>query len=509
MNTSSACADVDAREFLASDPRLAILESGPGILAGHTSPADLVPVVERLMSRPGARFADLFATADTGLTAHTVIALDADGIYVTVNSPIPGGTMPWLADSVPAAFVEECELFEQFGLDPPEEQLLNRIAVPPDPGGGRSRLPDHALASRATHLPYTVGGHAFEFPVGPVHATGVESVYYGLVTSGEEVVDLFLQTWHKYRGIQRRLPGLEPDRALFLVERSEGLSAASTATAYCCAVEQALGMAVLPQTQRDRAVCVELERLYNHAQSVVALAQSTGLFVGQAHAEIALEKLLRLNAAVAGHRYLFGTVRVGHNRGIDVGRLRSGIRPIVQELRGVIDAILDTNSCVDRLEAAGIVEAEQSEALGLVGPIARACGSTVDLRRDHPEVGTGHPDLAVATEPDGDCLARLLVRRNEIDESGRILEHLADDCLTSSSEERPGNGWGLGAVESPRGETLVWVEVEGGLLKQIRIRTASARNWRGFAEALRSQNVFTDVAIIEASFWLTVAGRVP
>ena len=35
---------------------------------------------------------------------------------------------------------------------------------------------------------------------------------------------------------------------------------------------------------------------------------------------------------------------------------------------------------------------------------------------------------------------------------------------------------------------------------------ASARNWRGFDDACRSQNVFTDIPIIEASFWLTAAG---
>jgi Ni,Fe-hydrogenase III large subunit len=48
----------------------------------------------------------------------------------------------------------------------------------------------------------------------------------------------------------------------------------------------------------------------------------------------------------------------------------------------------------------------------------------------------------------------------------------------------------------------------GGGVARGRLRTASARNWRAFDDAVRSQNVFTDVPIIEASFWLTVAGRV-
>ena len=50
-------------------------------------------------------------------------------------------------------------------------------------------------------------------------------------------------------------------------------------------------------SQRTRAVALELERLYNHAAAMAALCQSTGLTVGQSAAEIALERLLRLNAA--------------------------------------------------------------------------------------------------------------------------------------------------------------------------------------------------------------------
>ena len=45
-----------------------------------------------------------------------------------------------------------------------------------------------------------------------------------------------------------------------------------------------------------------------------------------------------------------------------------------------------------------------------------------------------------------------------------------------------------------------------GRIDQARLRPASVRNWRAFDDAARAQNVFTDIPIIEASFWLTVAG---
>jgi len=47
----------------------------------------------------------------------------------------------------------------------------------------------------------------------------------------------------------------------------------------------------------------------------------------------------------------------------------------------VIEALLITNSHVDRLEATGIVPPEDAHRLSLVGPVARASGPAIDVRR--------------------------------------------------------------------------------------------------------------------------------
>ena len=63
------------------------------------------------------------------------------------------------------------------------------------------------------------------------------------------------------------------------------------------------------------------------------------------------------------------------------------------ELRRAADALLATNSFLDRLEATGILTAEQARRLGLVGPVARATGLAVDAAADQPRGGpyAGHP----------------------------------------------------------------------------------------------------------------------
>jgi Ni,Fe-hydrogenase III large subunit/Ni,Fe-hydrogenase III component G len=483
--------------------------------------ADLEDVVRRLAAHPGARLADVFASGGNPAidsdpaVLRLVWGLDSDQRYLVTESVIEGERYPSLSDIAPAAFAEECEIYEQFGIRPAGSKPLNRVALPPSAGPEFPRLGRAPAQPPADlHAPHVVGGHAFEFPFGPVRQVGVESLYYGLVTSGEEVVDLYLFTWHKHRGVEWRLRNAAPREALFHVERTEGLGAVGVSWAFAAAAEAALGLEPPAEALRARAIALELERMYNHAAATAALCQSTGLVIGQAAAEIALERLLRLNAAAFGHRYLFGVVDIGGARtGPDTQALRRELPGAYGELRRAAGALLATNSFLDRLEATGILTQEAARRLGLVGPVARATGLAVDVRADHPAGPYAGLPLTVATGDGGDVLARFQVMLAEAAESVRLIGELLEAGAGPGTASLPEGGGrqagrsGLGWAESSRGEALAWVALDGsGRITRARLRPASVRNWRGFDDACRSQNVFTDVPIIEASFWLTVAG---
>jgi Ni,Fe-hydrogenase III large subunit/Ni,Fe-hydrogenase III component G len=487
--------------------------TGDGEVTSIRVPAGMLEAAVGHLASRHARLADMFAAGADPAALHLVWALDGERRYVLVCCDIAGEEYPALSDIAPAAFTEECEIYEQFGVRPANGRPLNRLVLPPHAGPGFPRLGRQPARSPAeAHAPHTVGGQAFEFPFGPVRQVGVESLYYGLVTSGEEIVDLYMFTWHKHRGLEWRLQGQEPRAALFTVERAEGLSAIAVSWAFAAAVEAATGTRPTAAAQRTRAVALELERLYNHAAATAALCQATGLSVGQSAAEIALEKLLRLNAAAFGHRYLFGVMDIGGaRRGPDAAALLGELPGVHDELRRTADALLATNSFADRLEATGIVTAEQATRLGLVGPVARAAGVAIDTRLCQP----GPPYLdhppAIAIRTAGDVLARFGVMQAEAAESVRLIGKLLDAGTGTGSPDLDGAAGGprsgFGWAESSRGEALAWVALDSaGRITRARLRPASARNWRGFDDACRSQNVFTDVPIIEASFWLTVAG---
>jgi len=464
-----------------------------------------------LATEHGARLADLFGdeTSDGTVVLRAVYAMDRERRFLILECPLESAHFPPLSDLDPAAFVEESELYEQFGIRPAGGQRLNRVLVPPHqantfgtPGRRRHQQVAH------DYEPHVVSGEAIEFPFGPVRVAGWESLYTGLVTTGEEVLDLYLMQWHKHRGVERRLSGLDPEQATFFVERTDGLSTVGDTVAFCRAIETLTKTSIPEDAQSTRAVALELERIYNHTASIAAVCQTTGLSVGQARVEIVLERLLRLNAAAFGHRYLFGIVRPGGvARAPRLSPIREELGVLLDELRDITSGLLGTNSYVDRLEATGIVTAEQAHRLSLVGPVARASGQDIDSRRDHPADPSDDPPPTVATGSTGDVLARMQVMLAEVDEAQRLIERRLDSAGPARKPVQPAAGDGLGWAESPRGEALARVSMTGdGRIRRARLRPASVRNWRAFDDAARSQNVFTDIPIIEASFWLTVAG---
>lgn len=484
---------------------------GPGVRTWRVATSEVGGVVQAF-SASELRLADLFGRQEADhVVLHAVYADDRADEYVLLEWPVAGDEFVDLSAQTPAAFIEVCELYEQFGIRPAGGRALNRVVVPPLSERQASGLGwSSFLTQRGVRAPHYVTGEAIEFPSGPVRGVGQESLYMGLVTSGEEVIDLYLLYWHKHRGIERRLEGLSPERALFLVERTEGLSAVGNGWAFCRAVETLLEAQLPEPVERARGVALELERIYNHAAAVAALCQATGLSVGQAQAEMALERALRLNAIAVGHRYLFGFLAVGGvSQAPDTEGIRAELPTTVDELRRLIDLLLSTNSFMDRLEATGIVPPGAARELGLVGPVARASAQSLDCRKDHPFGPFGGIEWQVALAERGDVLSRLMVMREEVLCSARLIEELMGQGVSSEpvSLGTPAPGAALGWCESSRGEALAWVSLDTrGVISRARLRPASVRNWRAFDDAARSRNVFTDIPIIEASFWLTVAG---
>ena len=316
MRASRQRLPADLVSVLGSEPSIA---SGPELVAGVS--ADQMPALtERLRKESEAVFVDLFGidrrSRGQGFELHAVFALDQAGTWLHLVAHLPEGSAqyPSLTPLLPAADWYEREVWDEVGLEARGHPAMARLRLPSDwPDGVRPLSHTFSCSAEMPRkggdvMPKLAAAPAgvVDYPLGPVRSGVVESVHYGLRTVGEELVDVRLRPFYKHRGMEKMAENLPAIHLPLLAERISGTSAFAHSLALCQALEAAVGVEAPPRALYLRTMLAEIERLYNHLGYQADLCQATGLVVGQAQMDILKERVLRLNAVIAGHRYLFG-----------------------------------------------------------------------------------------------------------------------------------------------------------------------------------------------------------
>jgi Ni,Fe-hydrogenase III large subunit len=164
-----------------------------------------------------------------------------------------------------------------------------------------------------------------------------------------------------------------------------------------------------------------------------------------------------------------------------------------------------------RFEHTGVVTHEAAEALGMVGPVARASGCDRDVRRDHPFGIFRFAHIPVAFVESGDVMARALVRWLETQRSNTFLREQINELPRESlSVDIPGlapESLAISMVEGWRGEIVhLAVTSADGQLAGYKIVDPSFHNWFGLTLALRG-NQISDFPLCNKSFNLSYAGH--
>ncbi|WP_069806315.1 hydrogenase large subunit [Thermogemmatispora onikobensis] len=490
----------------------------------------LTAAIEALQRESQARFVDLFAVAgypSTGtLQLHLLFALDEAQAWLHLLTELAqeGAAFPSLVDRLPATDWYERVVWEETGALPRGHPFLQRLRLP---ASWPERLwtqradfswsqaqPTAADEAGAVELEEAPPG-VVDYPLGPVRSGVVESGHFRLRTVGEELVDVHLQLFYKHRGLEKRAEGLSPELLPLVAERITGTSAFSHSLALCQALERLAGVQVPLRARFLRTILGELERLFNHLGYQADLCQATGLVVAQAQFDILKERVLRLNAAISGHRYLFGmNVPGGLSRDLAKADI-AAIEALSRECRGALEELhsllLNSSSHNDRLEETGILPPDEARAYSVVGPIGRASGIDRDLRRDHPYAAYGEVQFEVPVLQKGDAFARSQIRLEEARQSLFIIEQALKRLplgeVRVPMPPLPPGGSALGWAETPHGEAVHWLLVgEDATLRRYRVRPASFANWQAFPIAIPGHNILTDFPVIEQSFGLSIAG---
>lgn len=414
--------------------------------------------------------------------------------------------------SFPASRFER-EMADLYGIRPvghPNPRRLVRHAHWPDWNPMRNDAGPAPEFADTGAFPFldVEGPGIYEIPVGPVHAGLIEPGHFRFSVAGETVVRLKARLWFVHRGIEKLFHARTALEAVDLAERVSGDTSAAHALAHSLAIEDALGIELPDDVHRLRALIVELERLYNHANDLGALANDIGYGIANTHAQRIRERLLRLNATVTGHRLLRGAIHPG---GVALQALPDAeeLQRLAADVTEVAALTLANAVAYDRFAGTAVLHSKDAAALGCLGYVARASGLRTDARVEHPTVELPVTEIGAA---DGDVLARYTVRRDEFAASAVLACHIIEShCgpieYTDTTRRTGAARSGVGIVEGWRGTIVHRVEIEAAnRITRAKIVDPSWFNWPALPVAM-ADTIVPDFPLANKSFNQSYAGN--
>jgi len=349
-------------------------------------------------------------------------------------------------------------------------------------------------------VPYTV-------PIGPYHPALDEPYKVTVTCGGERVQDIRVDVGFSFRGIELLAQRRNWVEAVTLIERVCGICSNVHAVTFCTAAEAIAGIEVPPRARYIRTIMYELERMHSHLLWAGAAAECVGFQTLYMETFALRERVMDLLEAIAGNRVHYGMNRIGGvNRDIgDPERVAAEVEAIGAAVeRSLVPPFLHDRSVINRTAGVGRLTQDQAIEWGVVGPVARASGLAIDLRRDYPHAAYGDLDFRIVTREDGDVRARVVVRALEFLESVRLIREAVRRMPAGPLRAFEGApvippGEATARSEAPRGEVFYYVASDGGQSPaRVKIRTPSFVNIPAL-EAMCFGQQLSDMTLIQAS----------
>jgi len=279
--------------------------------------------------------------------------------------------------------------------------------------------------------------------------------------------------------------------------RIDYLSAMTYTHAFVGAVERAAKLQVPPRAEYIRVITSELNRISSHLVWWGAFLLDLGGFTPLLYAFDDREKILDLLEAITGARLTYSYYRIGGLYNDVDDAFLSGTRAFVSHMRPRLkmyrELVTDNIILRKRLIGIGPVSAEMCRKYGASGPVLRGSGVAYDVRKAEPYSVYNQLDFDVPHLPEGDSMARYLVRLEEIAQSLRIIEQGIDKLPSGPvmAEKVPRvlklpAGDYCYAVEAARGRFMVRIVSDNKEIPyRVKLRTPCLSNLSLFEEASR------------------------
>ncbi len=325
------------------------------------------------------------------------------------------------------------------------------------------------------------GGEEVVLDLGPHHPSAHGALRLRLGLDGDRIVACAPEVGFLHRGVEKLFEVRDYRQIIVLANRHDWLSAFANELGVVLAVERMLGIEVPVRAVWLRTLLAELNRVLHHLMFLGSYPAELGEAPLQALVE--REAVLRVMEELTGGRMHFMFNRVGGLKE-DLpagwsGRARDavlGVRRVVPTLRAVLDSELFGR----RTRGVGVLTRGAALAHGASGPVARASGLDLDLRRDEPYLAyrelAESGALRVCTRDDGDAFSRFALLVDQVEVSLDLVEACLDRLRTLPAG--PVDVRLPKIVKAPEGATYAWTESPGGLNGYYLVSRGERTPWR-------------------------------
>ncbi len=323
-------------------------------------------------------------------------------------------------------------------------------------------------------------------PFGPQHPVLPEPLVLDLILEDERVVDAIPTIGYIHRGLEMMVERVEYTEMGFVVERICGICSFMHGMGYAVSIESIMNVEVPERALWLRLIWAEISRVQSHLLWLGLGADAFGFENLFMHCWRMREEILDIFERTTGGRIIHSVSKIG---GVRRDISDTELAGILAQLQEMGDAFRETArvfstdpSIAHRLSGVGVLSTEDARAVDAVGPMARASGISTDTRL----IGANFYDrleFEPVVETAGDCLARVLVRLREVDQSIDLIRQAVErmpkgEGLPIETRVRGlPDGETFTRLEQPRGEVVYYVKANGTKnLERFRARTPTFAN---------------------------------
>ena len=329
-------------------------------------------------------------------------------------------------------------------------------------------------------------------PFGPQHPVLPEPIHLDLVVEDEKVVEAIPSIGFIHRGLEKLVEKKDFIDFVFVAERICGICSFIHGMTYCQAVERIMNIQVPERAVYLRTIWSELSRLHSHLLWLGLMADAFGFESLFMHSWRLRETVLDMIEETTGGRVIFGSAKVGGVRK-DISRDKlsevvSKLRTLEKEMHEITDVFLNDSSVKHRLMGVGVISKQEAYDLGAVGPMLRASGWDIDMRK------LGYASYSKlkwqpVVETAGDSYARCKVRIMELFQAVDMIDQcsklITDGPIDVKVTGMP-SGEYFERTEQPRGEVVYYIKANGTrFLDRLRVRTPTFSNIPALVKVLQ------------------------